>query len=184
MRSNKLPKNIGKYLLIGTLAALTGCGIMDEMRAACVPGDLQGLCYAVMGQPDKEYDDTALKEDVAKNEAEIARLQNEIANLQIAIQEYISIMDQADVNLQDSIDALTVRVAELETQLGVIEIIELCDDGPGYDEILLRLSDNTILAYFEIGSKRFLTRLIPGTYITTDGTNCLFTITDNYEVVF
>jgi len=66
----------------------------------------------------------------------------------------------------------------------VAEIIDPC--GPhksGFDEVLLVTSDNKILAYFEHGSKRFLSSLTPGFYQTTDSQGCLFEITEQMEVI-
>jgi hypothetical protein len=58
----------------------------------------------------------------------------------------------------------------------VMAVYDPCGDSPGFDEILLKLADGTVLAYFESGSNRFLTVLRPGTYRTTDGSNCTFTL--------
>lgn len=56
-------------------------------------------------------------------------------------------------------------------------VINPCGDDPNvtYEEVLLKFSDGTILAYFA-GSGGFLVALTPGTYVTTDGTNCHFTV--------
>lgn len=56
-------------------------------------------------------------------------------------------------------------------------VINPCGDDPAvaYEEVLLKFSDGTILAYFA-GSGGFLVALTPGNYVTTDGTNCHFTV--------
>lgn len=61
-----------------------------------------------------------------------------------------------------------------------IEIIELCDEG---GEILLRLIDGTLIGHYSSRDDNFLFRANPGVYITTDGENCLFEITDDLEVI-
>lgn len=58
----------------------------------------------------------------------------------------------------------------------VIEIVDPCGDGAGFDEILLVLSSGEIVAYFESGGNRFLTVLVNGNYRTTDAQACNFTI--------
>jgi hypothetical protein len=58
-------------------------------------------------------------------------------------------------------------------------VYDPCGDSPDFDEILLKLADGTVLAYFESGSNRFLTTLRPGTYRTTDGSNCVFTLNND-----
>lgn len=61
------------------------------------------------------------------------------------------------------------------TDYTVVEILDPCGKESAFDEVLLRMADDSILAYFA-GSGGFLTLLDPGNYVTTDGTSCLFTI--------
>lgn len=66
-----------------------------------------------------------------------------------------------------------------------VEIIDPC--GPeskiGFDEILLRMPDRTIIAYLKIDSYEHLSRLPVGhSYITTDDTRCEFKIDENGTV--
>ena len=66
----------------------------------------------------------------------------------------------------------------------IIEIIDPCGPSGGFDEILLRLSDNRLLAYFEDGEgNRHLVIIPPGTYRTTDAQRCLFKVTEDMEVI-
>jgi len=70
-------------------------------------------------------------------------------------------------------------------QNAILEIIDPCGDNPGqFDEVLFRLSSGEVVAYFEQGSKRFLTVLNPGNYRTTDTQNCNFTITEDMQVEY
>lgn len=61
-----------------------------------------------------------------------------------------------------------------------VGLLDPCGDAPGrYDEIFLKLSNGTILASFSDNVSGLNTRfsvLSPGTYQTTDGDNCIFTI--------
>jgi hypothetical protein len=62
-----------------------------------------------------------------------------------------------------------------------VEVLDPCGDAPGvYDEVLLRLSDGTVLVSFSANASGDNTRFAligPGTYTTTDGSNCTFTLT-------
>lgn len=63
------------------------------------------------------------------------------------------------------------------TAFTVTELIDPCGDAPGkFDEVLLRLANNTLIAHYADGAKQFLSVIGPGTYMTTDGTSCVFTV--------
>ncbi len=60
-----------------------------------------------------------------------------------------------------------------------VEIIDPCgaESQIGFDEVLIRLPDRTVIAYFKFQSYEHLTRLVPGqSYVTTDDTKCEFKI--------
>jgi hypothetical protein len=64
-----------------------------------------------------------------------------------------------------------------------MEIVDPCGDTPNkFDEILFRLSNGVLVAYFESGSNRYLSVIPPGTYKTTDGNNCIFTVDSQLQV--
>lgn len=74
---------------------------------------------------------------------------------------------------------------EVINQYDVSEIIDPC--GPsftGYDEVILRLSNNQLLAHYSSGALQFFTVLKPGSYVTTDSQACHFTVTNNYTLEF
>jgi hypothetical protein len=66
----------------------------------------------------------------------------------------------------------------------IIETIYLCGNTDG--EILLRLSDGTIIAYSKdcLGIKEYLTILDPGNYISSDGHNCKFTLNPDGTITY
>jgi len=64
-----------------------------------------------------------------------------------------------------------------------VELINPCEDAPGYDEILLRLHNGQLIAHFSSGNIQFLTLLTPGSYVVTDGTNCQFSVDSNLTVI-
>jgi hypothetical protein len=68
-----------------------------------------------------------------------------------------------------------------------VAAIDPCGNGPGFDEVLLRLNDGSILASFSDNANGKNTRfslLVPGNYVSTDGTLCYFSVTSAGEVVW
>ncbi len=63
----------------------------------------------------------------------------------------------------------------------IVQIIDPCGNSPSViDEVLLKLSDGSYLCYFTNnvnGDYGRLALLPPGSYVTTDGSACHFTIT-------
>lgn len=66
----------------------------------------------------------------------------------------------------------------------VVEIISLCGPQSGFSEVILRLANGDLLAHYSQGSKQFLTLLSPGSFVSTDGFACSFTVTEEMEVVW
>ena len=64
----------------------------------------------------------------------------------------------------------------------VVEVIDPCGKQGAYDEILLRLNNGTLIAHYADGAKQFVTIVTPGSYTTTDGTGCQFTVSASGEV--
>jgi hypothetical protein len=62
------------------------------------------------------------------------------------------------------------------TPYTITGLLDPCGRQGVFDEVLLVLEGGQVLAHYSQGNKQFLTVLLPGSYITTDGTNCLFTL--------
>jgi hypothetical protein len=62
----------------------------------------------------------------------------------------------------------------------VVQLIDPCGDAPGVlDEVILRLSSGVLLASVSDNTSGKNTRfavITPGSYATTDGTGCTFTV--------
>jgi len=71
---------------------------------------------------------------------------------------------------------ITSGVDGLDGGDAFIELIDPCGDGPGFDEVLLRLTDGRLVAYFEQGGNRFLSVISDGNYRTTDAQGCYFSV--------
>lgn len=68
------------------------------------------------------------------------------------------------------------------TSYTVTEMIDPCGKQTSFDEVLLRLVNRQLLAHYASGANQFLTVIGPGTYHTTDGSMCYFTIDNNMDI--
>jgi len=86
---------------------------------------------------------------------------------------------QDGANGQDGQDGADGQDAP-PTPFTPVGLVNPCGDAPGiYDEVFIRLSNGTMIASFSENSNGKNTRfsvLIAGTYVTTDGDNCQFTV--------
>ncbi len=65
----------------------------------------------------------------------------------------------------------------------ITEFIDPCGDDPGhFDEILLKMFDDSIVGYYQDGDKRFLVNVPAGDYVTTDAQACAFTVNEDLTV--
>lgn len=71
--------------------------------------------------------------------------------------------------------------------LSITSIVDPCGDAPGiYDEVFLKLANGTLLASFSDNANGNNTRfsvLVPGSYVTTDGSNCHFSVDSAGNVI-
>ena len=89
-------------------------------------------------------------------------------------------LDYDQDQLSQTIALNVSNIAALENKTTVKRIIDPCGDSTGnFDESLIELSDGKILGYFEQGSRRYITVLPIGNYMTTDAQRCRFSITSN-----
>ncbi len=58
----------------------------------------------------------------------------------------------------------------------ILEVVDPCGKQASFDEVLFRMSDGQLFAYFENGGSRYLTLIGAGSYVTTDGTACYFSV--------
>ena len=110
---------------------------------------------------------------------QIDNLSSQINNNNISL---TNIITQLNIT-QNNLNELVIEVAELAGHNNIVDIIDPCGDwSNGFDEVILRTSDGKLLAYFENGSNRYLSLLVPGSYRTTDGSNCNFTVNNSKQV--
>lgn len=123
-----------------------------------------------------------LKRKVANIKRNVRRIQQRISYYRTVLRGLYRRVDALEND--DNLDALQqliadnqARISVLENAQDIVEIIDPCGDKPGhFDEVVLKLENGTFLAYFESGSKRFLTILRNGYFRTTDVQRCSFRI--------
>lgn len=68
-----------------------------------------------------------------------------------------------------------------------VGLVDPCGDKPGiYDEVFIRMANNTLVASFSNNVNGDYTRLsvlVAGNYSTTDGDNCSFTVNEEYDII-
>jgi len=158
-------------MLIATALGLSGCGVADSINGACKGSDLQGGCDLLFGYKDHQQD-----ERIDSNESFIFALNRELMKL----------INGRDENLQLQINALQAQMTELATKQTTVSLVDPCDDYQGhYDEVLMRIEDGRLVAYFESGGQRHLTVLLPNVqYQTTDDQKCKFSINEFNQIVY
>ncbi len=124
---------------------------------------------------------TSLQADLIAN---TNLLTNLITQNQLTNEAAINDINLAITDSQNKLNSIQATVAELTLRTTVSKIIDPCGTAPGYNEVLLRMSDGNLVAYFESGSNRFLSLIQPGSYRTTDGTNCNFNINNQKQVCY
>lgn len=95
--------------------------------------------------------------------------------------EVSTVSNGAIIKCEES-SAVVLNGADAPTVNEITEIIDPCGPGSGFQEVLLRLGSNKLLAHYASGSLQFLTVLTPGTYRTTDSQSCTFVVHNDYSV--
>ena len=165
--------------LIAIAVAVTqcGCGVVQNLRQDC-HGD--AFCEYVLGRDQTQTD----KQQDAANAQRYNQL-NFALNQTIAEfrqQSFLTLSDLAA--LQNFANSLQMQLVQVAAQQAPIDLVDPCGHGPGYDEVLVRVSPGRLFAYFEQGGNRFLTELVPGVYQTTDAQRCVFTVHSNGAVTW
>lgn len=95
----------------------------------------------------------------------------------------ISCTDGAEAVVYNGEDGQNGEAAP-PTPYTVTEVIDPCGKQATFDEVLLRMSNGDLLAHFANGNNQFLTTIGAGSYSTTDGTNCYFTVNNDKSVTW
>lgn len=191
-----------KYILILMLLLSTACADLsdDVRRLENRVTDLEDRMRVLEGN----YNSFVIV--AQKLSEQIANLNNDVAVLAAQLDNLPDLSPELGA-LQAQIDALNTQLNGLETQQNLLQaqtdtmqlqITELalaenidtfldpCGDEPNeYDEVLLRTTSGKVVAYFEHGSKRFLSILSANTaYETTDKSKCKFSLDVNGNLIY
>jgi len=195
------------------VTSLMGCGFQRALRTHCKIGDAQ-MCDELFGVNQYEVDSAqdaankALAAEVASIKQTVDNLINDIKFIESQLLSNNTLINllQQDINsnytlieaLQQNTITLTERLdyqqviinnhqielTQLATEDTVVEYLDPCGNGPGFDEVLLHTRSGKYVAYFESGSNRFLTVLqLNVSYRTTDSQKCFFTINNDGQIV-
>ena len=191
----------------------SGCGYQRTLRTHCHLGDTQ-TCDNLFGinQYEVDSDQNKVNQALAAEVASIKQtLDNLIVDVrfiqsQLETNNVLLTLLRQDINSNyELIQALEVNTIALEDRLNyqqviinnhqielanlanedsVVEYIDPCNNGPGFDEVLLHTRSGKYIAYFESGSNRFLTVLQPNvSYRNTDTQKCYFNINNDGQIV-
>lgn len=155
-----------KFTCLLIAVGLVGCGYNNAYK------DIHDLQAA--------QDDTAAR--LAALEMEQMRLESEFQLAEARFQEFGGDVEELELQLQLTM----VQLAALSGETRVVGLLDPCGDATGqFDEVLLKLSDGRVMAYFEDGGKRFLSVLSVGTlYETTDSQRCRFKVSGTGALLY
>lgn len=198
-----------KKLVLGLVTILgAGCGITEDVNRRCEGSDLEIVCTYAFGRTDRDQGAaienldsrlSLLEDQVSVNITNINSLSTSLQSTQFAVSvletsssQYatdIALLNSQIATLQSLINNIQtqtnnniVQLTQIQNSDAITEIIDVCGDGPGYDEVVLRSSNGKLMAYFESGTRRFLSLLPQGFYSTTDNTSCGFQVMANGNV--
>lgn len=120
----------------------------------------------------------ALQASLITTNNNITALENRVTALESQIGSPIT-------GLQAIITNNTVQITQLMNNHNVTKIVDPCGNGPGYDEVFFRTTTGKLIASFSDNASGLNTRfseLVPGTFSTTDGTGCIFTVNPDMSI--
>ncbi len=95
------------------------------------------------------------------------------------------VLDSEDSNLQSA--TICNGAGGNVSPFSPVGLVDPCGTAPGiHNEVFFRLENRSLVASFSDNASGANTRfalLSPGTYVTTDGDQCVFTIDENFDVV-
>lgn len=120
----------------------------------------------------------ALQTALAQTNTDLASLTTRVGVLEAQIGSPIT-------GLQSIVNNNTLQITQLINNHNVTKIVDPCGNGPGYDEVFFRTSSGKLIASFSDNASGLNTRfseLPPGSYQTTDGTSCHFTVNPDMSI--
>ncbi len=177
-----------KILLLLAVIGLSGCGLqrqVDELknREAQSEADSQARDAALQAQiqsleADRQFDLLQLSAQGLL----LANVQIDVNASATQIQSILTTMN----DLQASINAQTEALAILQGYTNIVSIKDPCGAQSAYNEVFLKLSTGQYLASFSDSASGLNTRftiLTDGSFVTTDGSHCYFTVSNGGTVI-
>lgn len=118
-------------------------------------------------------------------QASLLTANSSITSLTARVTSLESQIGSPTTGLQAIVNNNTVQIAQLMNNHNVTKLVDPCGNGPGYDEVFFRTSSGKLIASFSDNASGLNTRfseLVPGTYNTTDGTSCNFTVNNDLSI--
>jgi hypothetical protein len=138
------------------------------------------------------FDNSGNETRLSDVEARVTQLESQVSNNINTIGILTGLIGEAGVDatlalarieaLESETDSLLASIVVLQGN-SISKIIDPCGDSSGFDEVLLKTGSGDLIAYFEVGNKRYLSVLGTGSYRTTDGSNCNFEVTTGGAVL-
>ena len=179
-------KQFSRALLIGLLPLVfTACTYNGEQNARldaqdALLRDHEARLNAINMQV------AALQASLTETATNIDTLSNQLDVLtsdQNSTQTQVDNLEALIEALQNQTIAMQTSIVTLQLQDGVVEYLDPCGQGSGYNEVLLKTTSGKVIAFFESGGNRFLTILVQNTnYRTTDADKCYFYIDSNGQL--
>lgn len=164
-----------KILTITALfLTLSSCGLQSQIN------DIRNRSENRYQEQDRRLD--ALEADMAAARSQLTTLNDTLSNEELessGLQSLVTI-------LQGQVSTALVQIAVLQGYNNIIEIKDPCGAQGAYNEVLLKLSNGKYLASFSENANGKNTRFVvltDGTFRTTDGSGCYFTISDGGTVI-
>lgn len=161
-------------LALMALALLSGCGLQNQVN------DLKSRA---------DHDETAINDlyarlnalnsALASTNAQLISLGSQQASGNAALQGAIT-------TLQGQQATLMVQIATLQGYKNIVAIKDPCGTQGAYNEVFLQLANGNYLASFSDNANGLNTRftvLTDGTFTTTDGTHCSFTVSGGGKII-
>lgn len=160
-------------------SVLASCGVVENMANHC-SGDLESACHFVFGgERDSEQDDklNSLSSRIQALQSKDAYLSASLVGLEVGYVRGDSSLLELIEQLESEQVAGRAELVTLQTGYTIVSVIDPCGPSGGVaDEVLLRSGNGALIASFGTGNSVRFSILEPGSYVTTDGTSCSFTV--------
>lgn len=131
----------------------------------------------------RDSNDIALSNRLTAMENTLTSLKSQVALLELLINSTegdVTTLQTLSTTLQDQVDDLLIDMATVQGYNNIVSIVDPCGNHPTkIDEVFLKLSTGRIVSSFSDTAAGLNTRfslLTDGSFSTTDGTGCSFTV--------